>query len=98
MTIKPIRTNSDLRAALHRLEGNFQADEGTPEAAERDVLVTLIEAYEYQHYTFGPAARLRPSNSGWNSRGRRHAISRPALGRVDASRRYSIANGQSAFE
>jgi HTH-type transcriptional regulator / antitoxin HigA len=55
MTIKPIRTDADLRAAFHRLEGIFQADEGTPEADERDVLVTLIEAYENQHYAFGSA-------------------------------------------
>jgi HTH-type transcriptional regulator/antitoxin HigA len=52
MTIKPIRTAEDLRATFHRLEGIFQADEGTPEADERDVLVTLIEAYENQHYGF----------------------------------------------
>jgi len=55
MTIKPIRTDADLRAVFHRLEGIFQADEGTPEADERDVLVTLIEAYENKHYAFGPA-------------------------------------------
>ena len=29
--------------------------EGTPQADERDVLVTLIEAYENKHYDFGPA-------------------------------------------
>ena len=55
MTIKPIRTDADLQAVFHRLEGIFQAEEGTPEADERDVLVTLIEAYENQHYPFGPA-------------------------------------------
>jgi antitoxin component HigA of HigAB toxin-antitoxin module len=55
MTIKPIRTDEDLRTVFHRLESIFQADEGTPEADERDVLVTLIEAYENQHYAFGPA-------------------------------------------
>ena len=55
MTIVPIRTDSDLRAALHRLEGIFEADEGTPEADEADVLVTLIEAYENEHHAFGPA-------------------------------------------
>lgn len=27
MTIKPIRTDADLRAVFHRLEGIFQADE-----------------------------------------------------------------------
>ena len=54
MTIKPIRTDADLRAAFRHLEGIYQANEGTPEADERDVLVTLIEAYENKHYAFGP--------------------------------------------
>jgi HTH-type transcriptional regulator/antitoxin HigA len=54
MTIKPIRTDEDLRAAFRRLEGIYQAAEGTPEADERDVLVTLIEAYENKRYAFGP--------------------------------------------
>lgn len=55
MTIKPIRTDADLRAAFRRLESIYQADDGTSEADERDVLVTLIEAYENKHYAFGPA-------------------------------------------
>lgn len=33
----------------------FQAEEGTSQADERDVLVKLIEAYENKHYDFGPA-------------------------------------------
>jgi HTH-type transcriptional regulator/antitoxin HigA len=55
MTIKPIRNDDDLRRAFRRLEKIFQAVEGTPQADERDVLVTLIEAYENKHYDFGPA-------------------------------------------
>jgi HTH-type transcriptional regulator/antitoxin HigA len=55
MTIKPIRNDDDLRAMFIRLESIFKADEGTAEADERDVLVTLIEAYENNHYAFGPA-------------------------------------------
>ena len=55
MTIKPIRSDDDLRAVFRRLESIYQADEGTPEADEREVLVTLIEAYENKHYAFGPA-------------------------------------------
>jgi HTH-type transcriptional regulator / antitoxin HigA len=55
MTIKPIRTDADLRAVLRHLETIYQADEGTAEADERDVLVTLIEAYENKHCAFGPA-------------------------------------------
>ena len=41
MTIKPIRNDDDLRRAFRRLEKIFQAVEGTPQADERDVLVTL---------------------------------------------------------
>lgn len=55
MTIKPIRSDDDLKRALVRLEKIFQAEEGTAHADERDVLVTLIEAYENKHYDFGPA-------------------------------------------
>jgi HTH-type transcriptional regulator/antitoxin HigA len=55
MTTKPIRTDEDLRRALRRLEKVFQAAEGSAQADERDVLVTLIEAYENKHYDFGPA-------------------------------------------
>lgn len=55
MAIKPIRTDDDLRAAFRHLEGIFQAAEGTRAADEREVLVTLIEAYENKHHAFGPA-------------------------------------------
>ena len=55
MTVKPIRTDEDLRHAFIQLEKIFQAEEGTPQADERDVLVTLIEVYESKHYDFGPA-------------------------------------------
>ena len=55
MTVEPIRNDDDLRRAFIRLESIFQAEEGTPQAGERDLLVTLIEAYESNHYDFGPA-------------------------------------------
>ena len=55
MTIKPIRNEDDLKAVFRRLESIFQGEEQTPEADERDVLVTLVEAYENKHYDFGPA-------------------------------------------
>ena len=55
MTIKPIRNDDDLRATFHRLEAIFQAEEGTPEADEMEILIALIEAYENRHYPIGPA-------------------------------------------
>ncbi|RUQ38196.1 MAG: transcriptional regulator [Candidatus Competibacteraceae bacterium] len=55
MTIKPIRNDDDLRAAFCQLETVFQAEEGTPAADEREILVALIETYENRHYPIGPA-------------------------------------------
>ena len=55
MTIKPVRNDDDLKRVFRRLEKIFQAGEGTPQADEREVLVTLVEAYENRHYDFGPA-------------------------------------------
>ena len=56
--IRPIRTEADLQQAFVRLHDIFQAAEGTAkgdERDERDVWVTLIEAFESDHYPFGPA-------------------------------------------
>ena len=50
MNIKPIRNDDDLNAAFVRVESIFQAEEGTAEADEMEILVTLIEAYENKHY------------------------------------------------
>ena len=54
MNIKPIRNDDELHAAFRRLEAIFQSEEGTAAADEMEVLVTLIEAYEYKHYPIGP--------------------------------------------
>ena len=55
MQIKPIRNDDDLRAAFTQLENVFQADAGTPEADEMEILVAMIEAYENRHYPISPA-------------------------------------------
>lgn len=55
MNIKPIRNNDDLQSAFKRLELVYQAQEGTPEADEMEILVTLIEAYERKYFPITPA-------------------------------------------
>ena len=55
MTIKPIRNDEDLRDAFKQLELVFQAPEGSEQADEMEILVTLIEAYERKHFPVGPA-------------------------------------------
>jgi len=69
MNIKPIRSDEDLQEAFRHLEGIFQAKEGTPEADEMEILVTLIEAYENQNYPISPPDPIKPSSSEWISRG-----------------------------
>ncbi len=73
MIIKPIRNDGDLKRAFLHLERIFQAEEGTEQADERDVLVTLIEVYEDRHYHFGPAdpveaIKFRMEQGGLNPR------------------------------
>jgi|GEM_PF-5196024 HTH-type transcriptional regulator / antitoxin HigA len=60
MTIGPIRNDEDLQRAFRRLRGVFQAEEGSAQARERDVLVTLIEDYENEHHGFGPVGPKPP--------------------------------------
>jgi len=50
MEIRPIKTKADYEAALEEIEQLFQAEQGTPEGDRLEVLTTLVEAYEDQHY------------------------------------------------
>ena len=50
MDIRPIKTKADHRAALKEVERLWDADPGTPDGDRIDVLVTLIEAYEAEHF------------------------------------------------
>jgi len=47
--IKPIRTEKDYEAALARIEELMDAELGSPEGGELDVLVDLVELYESKH-------------------------------------------------
>src|SRR5437016_8032122 len=50
MEIRPIKTKADHRAALREIETLMAAERDTPEGERLDVLVTLVEAYERQHF------------------------------------------------
>jgi HTH-type transcriptional regulator/antitoxin HigA len=50
MRIRPIKTKADYRAALKEVERLWDADPGTPEGDGVDVLTTLIEVYEAEHF------------------------------------------------
>ena len=48
--VKPIRSEKDYERALQRVEQLWGAPEGTAQGDELDVLATLTEAYEREHY------------------------------------------------
>lgn len=56
MEIRPIRTETDYELALREIEPYFdrEPEPGSPEADRLDVLATLIEAYEREHWPIDP--------------------------------------------
>ena len=54
MHIKPIRNEEDYDAALAAIDRRMDALPGSPESDELDVLVTLVEAYEGEHWEIDP--------------------------------------------
>jgi HTH-type transcriptional regulator / antitoxin HigA len=49
--VKPIKTEKDYEYALAEIERMFDAKPGTPDGDHLEILTTLVEAYENQHYT-----------------------------------------------
>lgn len=50
MNIKPIKSESDYKLALKRMEIVFDAAIGTSEGDEADILGLLLDEYEKKHY------------------------------------------------
>ena len=50
MELKPIKTETDYRAALKRLEEIFDAKLDTPESDELEILGLMVDDYENKHY------------------------------------------------
>ncbi len=48
--LKPIRSKADYNRALAEIERLWGARNGTPKGDRLDVLATLVDAYEAQHY------------------------------------------------
>lgn len=61
-SIRAIRTEADYKAALARIDVLMDAEQGTPEGEELDVLTDLVDLYESRHAPMGypsPLAALR---------------------------------------
>ena len=53
MVIRPIRTETDYKHTLRRVDELMGARAGTPEGDELDVLATLVDAFENERYPIG---------------------------------------------
>ena len=54
MNIKPIRNERDYRAALADINALMDVEDDTPEADRLEVLATLVETYEDEHWPIDP--------------------------------------------
>jgi HTH-type transcriptional regulator / antitoxin HigA len=52
--VKPIKTKASYKRALAEVERLWGARSGTPEGDRLDVLATLIDAYENEHFPMDP--------------------------------------------
>jgi antitoxin component HigA of HigAB toxin-antitoxin module len=62
IVIKPIKTEADYDAALKQISSLMDAEAGTHEADELEVLATLVKCYEAEHYPIDlpdPIAAIR---------------------------------------
>jgi HTH-type transcriptional regulator / antitoxin HigA len=69
MEIKPVRNNADHERALREIQRLWGAKEGTADGDRLDVLVTLVDAYESEHFPIDPpdpieAIRFRLEQQG----------------------------------
>ncbi len=73
MDIKPIKNERDYEQALQRVESLWKSPEGSAESDELDVLATLIDAYEREHFPIDlpdpvEAIKFRLEQKGKDSR------------------------------
>ena len=67
--VKPIKTASDYEEALSEIERLMDAKPGTVEADRLEILVTLVEAYENEHYAIPLPDPIEAINYYLESRG-----------------------------
>jgi HTH-type transcriptional regulator/antitoxin HigA len=80
MEIKPIKTEVDYEAALKEIERLFDAEPGTPESDRLEVLTTLVEAYEDEHYAIPAPDPVEAILYYMESRGLKRADLEPYIG------------------
>jgi HTH-type transcriptional regulator/antitoxin HigA len=67
--LKPIRTKADYEAALAAIERLWGARAGTPQGDRLDILATLVDAYENEHYPMDPPDAIEAIKSRMEQQG-----------------------------
>ena len=80
MDIRPIHTEADYEAALAEIDRLFDAAPNTPEGERLEVLATLVEAYEGQHYNIPAPDPIEAITYHMESRGLCRRDLEPYLG------------------
>jgi HTH-type transcriptional regulator/antitoxin HigA len=80
LAIKPVRTEADYERALKDIESLMDARAGTPEGDELDVLSTLVEAYEAEHYPIDAPDPIALIEFAMEQRGTDRADLEPLIG------------------
>ncbi len=96
--VRPIRTKSDYEAALAEVERLWGAKAGTFRGDRLDVLATLIEAYEAEHYPMDPPDPIEAIKFRMEQLGLTRKDLEPLIGTrtrvaevLNGSRRLSVA-------
>jgi len=80
MEIKPIKSEADYEASLKEIEQLLDAEPGTPNGDRLEVLVTLVEAYEEEHYSIPAPDPIEAILYFMESRGLERADLEPYIG------------------
>lgn len=78
--IRPIHTEADYEEALEEIEALFEAEPNTPEGDRLEVLVTLVEKYEDQHYSIPDPSPIEAILYHMESRGLSRKDLEPYIG------------------
>lgn len=80
MDIQPIKSEADYQAALSEIEKLFNAEPNTPQADRLEVLATLVEAYEEEHFSIPAPDPVEAVNYFMESRGLSRKDLEPYIG------------------
>jgi HTH-type transcriptional regulator/antitoxin HigA len=86
--VKPIRTKADYKKALAEVERLWGAKNGTLEGDRLDVLATLIDVYESEHYAMDQPDPIGAIKFRMEQQGLSRKDLEPIKERARAARRF----------